>query len=397
MKRGYKYRIYPTDEQKQYIDSCINANVWFWNYALNKIDEHYKETKKHLSAQYNVCRELKVLKKDERTAWLKQYDSMSFIYTAMDLDCAFKKFFDKIADKPKYKRRGYDGSFTSQVNLSRSDKVIDFKRGFIKLPKAGEVKTIFHRKFKGVVKRFTVSKKSFDWYEVSVLVDDTFVKPELIDPTKEGTIGLDLGIKDNVILSDGTKYDRIDTRKIDRKIKRLQKRLAKKEWIETGEKVFSRKYQKEIDKKVPSKNYIKLKDKIAKLNAKKERQRKYNNHQITSSIVTNESYNTICIEDLNVIGMMKNHKIARAASNANMSEIVRQLEYKSEWHGKNIVRVGRFYASSQTCSCCGYKNENVKDLKVRSWVCPVCGTKHDRDINAAINIREEGYRIITEG
>lgn len=397
MKRGYKYRIYPTDEQKQYIDLCINANVWFWNYALNKIDEHYKETKKHLSAQYDVCPELKTLKKEEKTSWIKQADATSFYYTAIDLDTAFNRFFKKIADKPKYKRRGYDGSFSANILSRVAANSVDFKNGIINLPKAGKVKTIFHRQFTGTVKRFTVSKKSFDWYEVSILVDDTFVKPELIDPTKEGTIGLDLGIKDNVILSDGTKYNRIDTRKIDRKIKRLQKRLAKKEWIETGEKVFSRKYQKEIDKKVPSKNYIKLKDKIAKLNAKKERQRKYNNHQITSSIVTNESYNTICIEDLNVSGMMKNHKIARAASNANMSEIVRQLEYKSEWHGKNVVRVGRFYASSQTCSCCGYKNENVKDLKVRSWVCPVCGTKHDRDINAAINIREEGYRIITEG
>ena len=396
MKRGYKYRIYPTDEQKQYIDLCIKGNVWFWNYALYKINDHYNNTKKHLSAKYNIAKDLPILKKEEKTSWLKQIDSTSFLYTADSLDTAYKRFFNKVSDKPKHKKYKYSGSFTVQVNKNYVDTSVNFQKGFIAVPKCGEVKTIFHRRFTGAPKRFTISKKSFDCYEVSILVDDNFVKPEKSKPTKEGTVGLDLGIKNNVILSDGTKYDTIKTNKLDKKIKRLQKRLSKKEWVKTGNKVFSKKYQKEVDEKIPSKNYIKLKDKIAKLYAKKERKRSYNNHQITSSIVNNDSYNTICVEDLNVKGMLKNHKIARAASNANMSEVVRQLEYKSEWHGKNLVKVGRFYASSQTCSCCGNRNKEVKNLNIRSWVCPVCGAKHDRDINAAINIREEGYRIITE-
>jgi putative transposase len=403
MKRGYKYRIYPTEEQKKYIDLCIKANVWFWNYALDKIDQHYNDTKdtdekkKHLSAQYDVSHDLPMMKKNEKTSWIKYADSTSFIETCKNLDKSFSMFFKKKGEHPKKHKNEYNGSYTSKINLDEADNCYDFNKGIIILRKAGEVKTVFHRKFKGIPKSFTISKKSYDYYEVSILVDDTFVSPELSKPTLDGTVGIDLGIKkdSNVILSDGTKYETVQLDKIDRQIKRIQMKLSKKTWIETDEKVFSKKYNKEINKRVPSKNYLKLKDKLAKLQAKKERIRSYNNHQITSSIVKNDAYDTICMETLNVSGMMKNEHISKSVANANMSEISRQLEYKAGWHGKNFVKVDRFFASSQTCNCCGYKNENVKNLSVRSWTCPVCGAKHDRDINAAINIKNEGYRIIT--
>ena len=415
MKRGYKYRIYPTEEQKKYIDLCIKANVWFWNYALDKIDQHYNDTKdtdekkKHLSEQYDVSHDLPMMKKDEKTSWIKYADSTSFIETCKNLDKSFSMFFKKKGEHPKKHKNEYNGSYTSRINLDEVDNCYDFNKGIIILRKAGEVKTVFHRKFKGIPKSFTISKKSYDYYEVSILVDDTFVRPELSKPTLDGTVGIDLGQKEdsNVILSDGTKYETVQLDKIDRQIKKIQRKLSKKTWIETDEKVFSKKYNKEINKRVPSKNYLKLKDKLAKLQAKKERIRSYNSHQITSSIVNNDSYDTICMETLSIVSMtqqtnnndeLKNRdkrNINKSRMNACMGEISRQLDYKAGWHGKNFVKVDRFFASSQTCNCCGYKNKKVKNTSVRSWTCPVCGAKHDRDVNAAINIKNEGYRIIT--
>ena len=427
MKRGYKYRIYPTEDQKKYIDLCIKGNVWFWNYALNKIEQHYKETKKHLSAYNDVARELPALKKDDKTSWLKQIASTSFIYTCKNIDQAWSAFFKGNADKPKKHKSCYGGSFTVQVqnnefcNLKENYIFLQKATGY-KLPFDNRIKTVFHRKIKGDIKSFTISKKSYDYYEVSILVNDEFVKPELEAPTFEGTIGIDLGVKSNVILSDGTKYDTVNVDKLVKKLKRLKRQLSGKTWFETDEIVYSKKYHREVNKKVPSKNYIKLKDKIAKLEDRIARIRSYHTHQITSSIVNNDAYNTICIEDLSVKDMLKNkkknetenkqeenneekkfelkgkkkRKFHSNTSNANMGEIARQLVYKGEWNGKNVVKVNRYFASSQTCNCCGYKNKKVKDPSVRSWVCPVCGSKHDRDINAAINIRKEGYKIITE-
>ena len=339
------------------------------------------------------------MKNDEKTSWLKNVDSMSLIQTAIDLDGAFKKAFKHLARKPKFKQKSYQGSYASGLGKKEADGCINFKEGYIKLRKAGIIKTVFHREFRGTPKCFTISKKSFDWYEVSILVDDDCKKDELRDATYDGTIGIDLGVKkdSNVILSDGTKFKTINAKILEERLKRLQRRLARQQWFNTGEKVFSRKYNKEINKKVPSRNYIKTKDKIAKIHAKIERMRSYNTHQITSFIAHNDNIDTVCIEDLNVSGMTRNKHLSKSVSNANMGEIRRQLEYKCDWNGKNVVKVGRFYPSSQTCSVCGYINKEVKNLSVRSWVCPNCGTKHDRDVNAALNIKKEGYQIITQG
>lgn len=400
MKRAYKYRIYPTEEQKKFFNTSFAANRWFYNYALDKINKAYSETKEHLSAQYQVARELPQLKKEENTKWINQADAMSFIYTSQALDAAFKKFFKEKKGFPKFKSAKYDNSYTIQVQNGRD--VVDFKRNLIKIGKAGTVKANIHRKFIGQVKAITVSKKSYDYYEASILVDDNFNKLQLKEHTEEGTIGIDLGVKaeSNAILSDGTMFPTIKVNKELKRIKRLQKKLSKKQWIETGEMKFSKKYNKEVKVKKPSENYIKMKDKIAKLQDKISRKRNYNTHQITAYVTNpNNNIDTIAIEDLNVKGMVKNHHIANAVSNANMGEVKRQLQYKSDWYGKNIVEVDRFFPSSQICNVCGYKNEKVKNLSIRQWVCPQCGTHHDRDVNAAINIKNEGHRILatTEG
>lgn len=397
VKRGFKYRIYPTEEQKRYFATCFAANRWWWNYQLEKISKHYDETKEHLSCQYQLARELPILKKTECTEWIKQADAMSFIYTSQALDEAFKKFFKKQGGYPKFKKRGYSDSYTIQVK-PKGQNVIDWKNNTIRLGKAGAVRAILHKKFNCPIKAFTISKKSFDYYEVSVLFDDTLYIEEKPINSVDDVIGIDLGISgSNAILSDGTKFptNQYDKR-LEKRIRRLQKRLTRKQWNKTGKTVFSKKWNKDVVVKEPSKNYVKLNEKIARLKDKQAKRRSYNTNQISSSIARSES-GLICIEDLNVSGMLRNHYTARSTSNASMGEIRRQLEYKTKWNGQQLVKVDRFYPSSQTCSVCGYQNKEVKNPKIRKWICPNCGAEHDRDINAAINIRNEGYRIYTEG
>ena len=404
MKRAYKYRIYPSKEQKYYFAVCFAANRWFWNYALDKIEKVFVENKekeektKIPSVQYEIARELPILKKEENTSWIKQADSTSFIYTSQNLDGAFKNFFKKQGGFPKFKTRKYNNSYTIQVG-KKMQNIIDWKKELIHIGKAGNVKCVFHRKFNGEIKAITVSKKSYDFYEISILVDDTFIKAELKEHTYEGTIGIDMGSKEgedggNVILSDGTRFPVINYNKEDKRLKRLKRKLSKKEWIKTGEKKFSKKYNKEVEVKIPSKNYIKLKDKIAKLEDKIARRRAYNTHQISSYVAKNDNFDTVAIETLNVKGMLRNHRNARCNANGNMGELGRQLAYKCEWFGKNLVKVDRWFASTKTCSVCGNK---YKVGEKRSWTCPMCRTHHDREINAAINLKEEGHRILTEG
>lgn len=398
IKHGFHYRIYPTEEQKKYFSKAFAANRWWWNYQLEMIDKHYQETKEHLSCQYKIARELPSLKAKEETSWLKDVDAISYIYTSQALDAAFSKFFKKQGGYPKFKKRGYGDSYTIQVNLKKQN-VVDWSNNTVKIGKAGVVKAVLHKKFNGIIKSITVIKKSYDYYEISILFDDKFFIEDKSKDSIDCALGVDLGIKEesNAILSDGTKYNVADKdKKLDRRIRRLQKRLSKKEWKKTDRTVFSKKWNKEIEVKEPSKNYMKLQEKIAKLKSKEANRRSYNTHFITSKIA-HTGYGIVCIEDLNVSGMMHNHHTARCTSHANMGEIKRQLQYKSQWNGQELVQVGRFYPSSQTCSCCGYKNEKVKNLSVRKWVCPNCGTEHDRDINAAINIRNEGFRLYSEG
>jgi len=404
MKRAYKYRIYPNEEQKKHISICAASNRWFWNYALEKIEKIFKENKekeqkvKIPSVQNVIARELPSLKKEEKTSWLKESDAMSLIYTSQSLDSALTKFFDKQGGFPKYKSRKYDCSYTIQVQKNRQN-IIDWKNGLVHIGKAGKVKCVLHRKFNGEMKSITVSKKSYDYYEISILVDDVFVKRNLMSHTKDGTIGIDMGSKEgdnggNAILSDGTKFQVISNKKEEKRLKKLKRRLSKKQWVKTGEKIFSKKYNKEVEIKTPSKNYIKLKDKIAKIEDRIARRRAYNTHQISSYVTKNENIDTIAIETLNIKGMMKNHRTARNISNGNMGELKRQLVYKSDWYGKNLVEVDRWFASTKICNVCGNKNDVGTK---RQWTCTICGTHHDRDVNAAINIKNEGHKKITEG
>lgn len=392
MKTSYKFRIYPTDEQKAYFKKNFGGNRYIWNWALGILDEYWEQNKdkpkeerdKFPSPKYVIARSLPRMKKEEETSWLKELDSQSLIYTLWDLEDAFKDFFSGKCKHPKRKKRDYSGSFS----ISSKHVKFNWKENRVELPKTGLVEGVFHRKWEcgKLQDRAVISKESFDRYYVSFTVDDGLGEPEKEKFTPETTVGVDMGIRDktNAILSDGTRFDiyHIDKR-LERRIKREQRKLKRKQWTTD-----------ENGRKKPSKNYLKQKDKVAKLIAHTREQREHNTNEISAKIVRDPNISTICVEDLNVNGMMKG-KFAKNTANANMAELRRQIEYKCNRYGKNFMKVDRMFPSSQMCSCCGYKNKAIKDPSIHAWTCPKCGTRHDRDVNAAINLKNEAIKIFS--
>lgn len=382
MLRAYKYRIYPTDEQMSFIRQNVGANRWFYNYAVNKINEHYEKTGEHLSAQYQVARDLPILKKEEETSWLKDVDAKALIWTSTYVDASYKNFFRACKDrkngakndggKPSFKRKSYSGSYTTYQGIE-----VFWNKNEIKIPKLKtRIKTILHRKFYGNIKQATLSYNNSNQYFVSILVDDNFEKSKEKKVTYETTIGLDLGVKNSIIIDNGEKYETFALNdKENKKIKRLHRLLSRKE--------------------KNSKNHEKARIKLAKYQNKLNNRKTDKINNITHDLTYDEKISAICIENLNVKGMLKNHHLAKSIGENSFNEIKTKLAYKSEWNGVKLVEINRFFPSSKTCSKCGYVKNDLK-LSTRSWVCPNCGEKHDRDINAAINIKNEGYKILTE-
>ena len=382
MLKAYKYRIYPTKEQEIFIRQNVGANRWFYNYALDKIKKHYEETNEHLSAQYQVTRDLPVLKKNEDTLWLKDVDAKSLIWTSTYLDKAYKNFFRACKNRkngnsdnggePSFKKKSYSGSYTTYQGIE-----VFWGNNKVKIPK---LKTLInarlHRKFKGTIKQATLSYNTSNQYFISILVNDDEEPLEEKEATYEGTVGIDLGVKNSIITSDGIKYDSLRvTDKDDAKYKRLCRKLSKK--------------------KNGSKNKEKARLKLAKFENKVRNRRKAFIDKVTHDIATRSETSVVCVENLNVQGMVKNHRLAKSIQESSFYDIKTKLQYKSAWNGIKFVEIDRFFPSSKTCSHCGYVKEDLK-LSERSWVCPHCGKHIDRDINAAINIKKEGYRILTE-
>ena len=382
MLKAYKYRIYPSDEQKTFIRQNVGANRWFYNYAVNKINDHYEKTGEHLSAQYNVSGDLPILKKEESTSWLKDADSKSLIWTSKFVDSSYKSFFKACKDrkagakndggKPRFKKKTYNGSYTTYQGVE-----VFWGKNKIKIPKLKDmIKAVLHRKFYGKIKQATLSYNKSNQYFISILVEDNTEKEKEKNVTYDTTIGIDLGVKNSIILDNGEKYEAFSlSEKENKKIKKLQRSLSKKE--------------------KNSKNYEKARIKFAKYQNKISNRKINRINNITHDLTYNDNVSAICIENLNVKGMMKNHHLAKSIGENSFNEIKTKLSYKSDWKGIKLIEIDRFFPSSKTCNKCGYINNDLK-LSTRSWTCPVCGEKHDRDINAAINIKNEGYKILTE-
>ena len=361
MKRiAYKYRIYPNTEQKVFFAKCFGCVRFFYNKSLSDMNEIYKSTGKFKNitpASYK-----------EDYSFLKEVDSLALSNAQLDRNIAFKAFFSHRLGFPNFKSKRNNQSYTTNnqgsVKFSNNDR-------YISIPKCPRIRIKKHRDFIGTIKSITVSMTTDNKYYMSLLAEEE-TKP--MEPTN-GMIGLDLGIKDLIVDSNGKKY------KNHKYLTKSQNKLAKE--------------QRKLSKMVKgSNNRNKQRIKIARLHKKIQNQRNDYLHKLSKKII--DENQVICLEDLKVKNMMSNSKLARNISDVSWSRFVSMLIYKADWYGRKVVKVPSTYPSSQLCHACGYKNSITRDLAIRKWTCPKCGSIHDRDINAAKNILGKGIETLTK-
>ena len=369
--KAYKFRIYPNAEQKIMIDKTFGCTRFVFNKFLSERKEKYEESKIKLSA-YDELKELTDLKKENK--WLKEVDSCALQKCVFNLDDAFKNFFHRNG-YPRFKAKGEHESYTTNNTLNEYKNVkyesirIDFKNKVIILPRLKKVKFRGYRNIKeivGKIKSATISKDA-NKYFVSILVEVPFTKPT-INPTS--VVGLDLGIKDFIVTSYGEKLKN-EVKVNEKRLKGLQKGLAR---CKSG-----------------SKNRYKLKLKIQRLYLKIRNARKHMIYKLANKIL--KESDIVAVETLDVKSMYQVHSIAKHLNKVPIGDFLNVLKYKADWLGKKAININKYFPSSQVCNRCEYKNEEVKDLSVRKWICPRCGFEHDRDINASENIMFEGLKI----
>lgn len=363
--KAYKFRIYPNRKQIAQIEQTFGCCRFVYNRFLDLQQQYYKT--EHKRYTYNAMSSmLTKIKKEVDTSFLKNADSTALQEALRNLDNAYINFFEKRAHFPKFKSKHQVKQSYRTRNQNDSVRIEDNK---IILPKLGALRAKLHREVRGRILNATVSKSASGKYYVSLCCEENITPLWHI----ETVTGLDLGLHDFCVLDDGTKIPNPkNLRNTLQKLKRAQQSLCRKQ--------------------KGSKNREKQRKKVALIYEKVVRQRD-DFIQKLSSILVNENQ-VICIEDLNIKGMVRNHHLALSISDVAWGKFISCLEYKASWYGRDLIKVDHFYASSQLCHCCGYQNPNVKDLKIREWDCPQCGMHNDRDVNAAKNILAEGLRII---
>ena len=361
--KSYKYRLYPDTDQAH------TLAVWFGcvRFVKNKLISNFNTWS---SEGPNRPMTEKILKDDPELAWLKEVPAVILQQARMDVDETKKQYFSKTRKKkigrPKYKKRSGHQSMRFPASTTAIKSFEAIKDGFIKLPKMDTpIQIVVHQQFTGRPVNLTVSRTPSMEYYVSILVEEEVV----LKPATHREVGIDLGLTDLIITSDGIKFQRVkhQLEKTNQLLKKAQKKLAKKE--------------------KGSKSYERARIRVARVYARITRIRNDYYHNISTWLVSN--YDAIYVENLNVNGMLKNRRMARAIQDAAWSMLVSMIEYKSIWYGKTFHQIDRWYPSSKTCSCCGHKMDKLP-LDIREWACPKCNTHHDRDINAAINIKNQG-------
>ncbi|ADI74247.1 transposase, IS605 OrfB family [Methanohalobium evestigatum Z-7303] len=359
MLKAYKYRMYPNQIQQELIAKHIGACRFIYNWALENKIKSYEQDGKAIS-RFELNKQIRVLKEDHE--WLNEINSQSLQGATLNLENAFTKFFREKSGFPKFKSKKNPVQSFSVPQYYK----VDFGNNKVYIPKIGWIKTRLHRRFDGKQRTATITRTPTGKYYISILVDDDKQLPQKQTFDQNNTVGVDVGIKDFAVTSDGEKIDnpRYLKNSIER-LKVLQKRLSRK--------------------KKGSNNYRKLKHQIAKYHEKIANQREDFQHKLSNKLISENQ--AVALECLNVKGLLRNHNLAQHITDASWSSFVQKLEYKAEWYGKNIIKIGRFDPSSKICHVCGYYNKGL-ELKDREWECPDCKTEHDRDINASVNIKK---------
>jgi putative transposase len=363
IRKGFKYRIYPSKVQEQQLAQFFGCVRYVYNWALERKKNLWETEKKQISF-FELCKEVKILKKQKDTKWLSQGHAQSLQNSLKNLDQAYKNFFNGNSKYPKFKCKGNCQSvqFPQKAN-------INFEENKIWIPKIGWVKARISKEFEGKIKTVTVSKTPSGNYFASALVEvegELPSKPEILEGT---SIGIDLGLSTYATLS-------------------TREKIENPRWLKKSTRKLRHLSRKHAKKKYKSKNREKARIKLAKYHEKVANQRRDFQHRLSKKLISENQ--TICVETLNVEGMLQNRRLARSISDAAWSQFLTMIDYKCKWHGVNFIKIDQWEASSKTCSC-GIKNEKLT-LADRTWTCESCNTEHDRDILAANNIKKFGLR-----